>query len=94
MPDPAEKPVRLDERLAIVAEGLLTIAETGTFLRLSRASVYNLLDRGELAFVKVGRARRIPKRAVLELAAQALEGGVPQRCHCLPPLPSLPSTTL
>jgi excisionase family DNA binding protein len=75
---PAEKPVRLDERLALVADGLLTIAETGAFLKLSRASVYNLMDRGQLPFIKVGRARRIPKRAVVQFAAQALEGGVPQ----------------
>jgi len=77
--DPAEKPVRLDERLALVADGLLTIAETGAFLRVSRATVYNLMECGQLPFVKVGRARRIPKRAVIQLAAQALEGGIPQR---------------
>lgn len=79
MAEPTEKLVRLGERLALVAEGRLTIAETSTFLRVSRATVYNLMDRGELPFVEVGRARRIPKRSVLQFAAQALEGGVPQR---------------
>jgi excisionase family DNA binding protein len=73
----ADQTSRLDERLALVAEGLFTITETGAFLKVSRATVYNLMDRGELPFVKVGRTRRIPKRAVLQLAAQALEGGVP-----------------
>ena len=68
----------IDDRLAVVSEGLLTIAEVGAFLRVSRATVYNLMDSGQVPFIKVGRARRIPKQAVLQFAAQALEGGVPQ----------------
>jgi hypothetical protein len=34
------------------------------------------MDRGELAFVKLGRSRRIPKRALIELAARELRGSV------------------
>lgn len=38
----------------------LTIAEFAHETRLCRASVYNLINRGELRAVKLGRATRIP----------------------------------
>ena len=60
----------------LVADGLLTVKEAAEFLRLSRSSVYALMDHGELAFVKLGRSRRIPRRAVIDLAARGLRGGV------------------
>lgn len=75
MPDPAEKPVPLDERLALVADGLLTVAEAGAFLRVSRAAIYVMMQDGTLAFVKLGRCRRIPRRALVEVAAAGLRGG-------------------
>lgn len=59
---------------ALVEDGLMTVAEAGRFLSLSRASIYNLMDRGELPFAKLGRSRRIPRRAVVELAARSLKG--------------------
>jgi excisionase family DNA binding protein len=62
-------------RAALVEEGLLKVTEAAEFLRLSRATLYSLMDRGELAFVKLGRSRRIPKRALIELAARELRGG-------------------
>jgi len=75
MANPAEKAVRLDERLALVAEGMFTVTETGDFLRVSRSTVYTLMDNGYLTFVKVGRLRRIPKRAAFRFAASLLQGG-------------------
>ncbi len=59
----------------LVADGLSTVREAAGFLRLSRSTVYTLMDRGELPFVKLGRSRRIPRRAVIQLAARALRGG-------------------
>ena len=44
-------------------------------LRLSRATVYNMMNEGQLPYLKLGRSRRIPKRAVVELAASQLVGG-------------------
>ena len=58
----------------IVEKGLMRIAEVARFYGVSRAKVYQLMDRGELAWVKLGRARRIPRRAVVELAARRLIG--------------------
>ncbi len=60
----------------LVADGLFTVAEAASFLRLSRSNLYVLMERGELAFVKLGRSRRIPRRALVELAAGGLRGSV------------------
>jgi excisionase family DNA binding protein len=56
----------------LVLEGLDKVADVARFLSLSRSAVYSLMARGELAFVKLGKARRVPKRAVIELAAKNL----------------------
>ena len=63
------------EQQALVADGLMTVREAAEFLSLSRATLYTLMDRGELPFMKLGRSRRIPRRAVIQLAARALRGG-------------------
>ena len=64
---------------AIVADGLMTIPEAAIFLRLSRSTLYNLMDSGRLRYVRLvgnGRAaRRIPRKAVIALAAAHLVGG-------------------
>ena len=59
----------------LVSDGLLTVEEAAEFPRLSRTSLYSLMDHGELAFVKLGRSRRIPRRALVELAAREVRGG-------------------
>ncbi|MCH8133978.1 MAG: helix-turn-helix domain-containing protein [Myxococcales bacterium] len=65
-----------DSDAALVEDGLMKVAAAAAFLSLSRATLYTLMDRGELPFVKIGRSRRIPKRAVVELAARGLRGGI------------------
>jgi len=42
------------------SRGCATIPQACAFLSLSRATIYNLMDRGELAYAKMGTARRIP----------------------------------
>jgi excisionase family DNA binding protein len=39
---------------------------------LSKSMVYLLMERGELAYVKLGKSRRIPAKALVELAARHL----------------------
>ena len=39
---------------------LLTVEEASEMLGLKRTQVYALIMRGELASVKIGRARRVP----------------------------------
>ena len=59
----------------LVSEGLMRVPEAARFLSVSRAHVYSLMDRGELPWVKLGRARSIPRAAVTRLAAENLRGG-------------------
>lgn len=44
----------------------LKVPEVQRRLRLARSSVYALMDRGELAYVRFGRARRIPRSSLEE----------------------------
>ncbi len=64
-----------DSRTELVADGLLVVSKAADFLGLSRSKIYALMDSGELVYVKLGRARRIPRRALIELAAANLKGG-------------------
>lgn len=61
-------------KASLVADGLLTVREAATFLKTSRANLYSLCASGDLPFCKIGRSRRIPKRAVIELAERSLVG--------------------
>ncbi len=56
----------------LVSDGLDKIADAARFLGLSVSQLYALMQRGDLPFVKIGRSRRIPHRALVELAAQHL----------------------
>lgn len=56
----------------LVAEGLQRISEAARFLGISRSLVYQLINAGDLPTVRIGRSRRIPTNAVLELAANRL----------------------
>jgi excisionase family DNA binding protein len=60
----------------LVEDGLATIPEGASFLRVSRAKLYQMMDAGNLAYVKFDRCRRIPWRALKEYAAAKLVGGV------------------
>ena len=58
----------------LVDDGLAKIAEASKFLAIGRTKIYDLMDSGQLAYVRLGRCRRIPWRAVRELAAAGLVG--------------------
>jgi excisionase family DNA binding protein len=45
-------------------KALLTVAEAPHRLSLGRATAYQLVRRGELPSVRVGRAARVPVRAL------------------------------
>jgi excisionase family DNA binding protein len=53
--------VRGQERL------VYTVAEAGELLGISRAFAYELLARGELPVIRLGRRRLVPKVALLSL---------------------------
>ena len=53
---------------------LLTCAEAATMLGISRALLYQLVvQKGEIARIKIGRARRIPATALDAFIARQLQ---------------------
>jgi len=54
--------------------GLDRIRDAEDFTRLSRSKLYALMKAGELPYVTIGRCRRIPHRALIDLVARNLGG--------------------
>ncbi len=48
--------------------GFARISEAVEFLAVSRATIYKLMDAGQLAYAKFGGARRIPWAKLIEYA--------------------------
>ena len=59
----------------LVQDGLATLDEAMTFLAIGRTKLYELMDTGQIPFSKMGRCRRIPRRALIEFAQLTLRGG-------------------
>ena len=55
----------------VVRRHAYTPAEAATALGLCRASIYNLMARGELRYVKLGRSTRIPASELDRLVGTA-----------------------
>ena len=70
----AEGATEVDAQTVLGDGQLLTIEQTARLLSVSRSFLYAQMDAGELPFVRLGRARRLPRRAVLEFAARHLYG--------------------
>ena len=54
--------------------GLASIKDAEQFLNLSRATLYGLMDRGALRYVKIGKSRRIAWAALDELVERNTMG--------------------
>lgn len=54
----------VDEMSAGERVRYLTVAEVADLMRLSRMTVYRLINRGELPAVRVGRSFRVPQDAL------------------------------
>jgi len=54
----------------LVKDGMRTVGQAAEFLSIGRSKVYALMENGELAYVKFGKARRIPLRALVDYAAK------------------------
>jgi excisionase family DNA binding protein len=52
---------------------LLTVEEVARRLSIGRTTVYELMNGGDLRFIKIGRACRIPASEVTALIARKLE---------------------
>jgi len=61
----------------IAADGAVSVAEAAVFVGLGLTELYARMNAGELPFVKLGRRRVIPKRALVAMLAAnmtAVEG--------------------
>ena len=58
---------------------LMTVADAAQQLRLGRSRIYTLLMSGELESVKIGRSRRITRKALDRFVEnlQAVDAGLP-----------------
>jgi excisionase family DNA binding protein len=63
----------------LIAEGLVSPDEAMKFLSISRPILNRLLDQGVLPTVRLGTTRRIPRRALLDLAARSVQEPVVPR---------------
>lgn len=52
--------------------GLFTIEGAAAFLQMSRNGIYALIRSGELTSIKVGKCRRVPRRACEQLIEEKL----------------------
>ena len=64
----------VDDREQLVTDGMMTVEQGRQFLQVSRSTLYELMDSGQLKYVRFGRNRRIPRRALIEFAANQLVG--------------------
>jgi len=61
--------------LELVAGGMLTVGEVVALSHVGKSKLYELMDSGALASVKVGRRRLIPRLALERFLAGCLSGG-------------------
>jgi excisionase family DNA binding protein len=59
----------------MLADGFTGVTQAAEYLGISRSKIYAIMDSGELAYAKFGKARRIPRRALREFAAKCLVQG-------------------
>ena len=55
--------------LELIEGGFERAGDVARLLSVSRSTVYTLMDRGDLPYIKVGKCRRIPRDAVLAYVA-------------------------
>ena len=60
---------------SVVDGGFVNVPYAASFLGVSRSKLYGMMDDGELTYAKFGRSRRVPRRALLELAQKCLVRG-------------------
>lgn len=66
-PTPAPSPQPIDSQERAQSSLLMTIAEASQVLGIGRSTVYEMIGRGVLEVVHVGRSARVPTQALFEL---------------------------
>lgn len=54
--------------------GMHTVQEASALLNMSKSFLYQQMDLGRLCYARFGRARRIPKQALIQFAQENLVG--------------------
>jgi excisionase family DNA binding protein len=73
----APGPIRSASALPSDDRLVYSVTEVGDLLGISRAFAYELVARGELPVVRLGRRRLVPKIALLAMLGAANEEGEP-----------------
>lgn len=50
----------------------LTVGEVADYMRLSRMTVYRMIERGEMPALRVGRSFRVPRVAIEQIVSQTM----------------------
>ena len=61
-----------ESRQRLLERGFADITEVQAYLKLSKATVYNLMESGALDYAHFGRRRRVPWESVYAYANQNL----------------------
>lgn len=56
----------------LVADGLCTVNEAVQFWGVKKSLVYAMMERGDIPYVRIGRRRLIPRRFLMQFAAENL----------------------
>lgn len=59
---------------SVWAEGALSVTDAARFMGCSRKFLFDLMGRGELPWGRLGKSRRIPRGALIDLLART-QGG-------------------
>jgi excisionase family DNA binding protein len=57
---------------SVLDDGFMSVPECADFLRVSRSSIYLMMEQGKLAFAKFGKSRRVPRRSLMQLAQECM----------------------
>ena len=64
---------RDSDPIELLGDGAIAVAEAVRFSGLSRATLYSAMSDGDLAYIKRGRRRLIPRRALVAWLADGLK---------------------
>ena len=59
---------------SLVEDGMMSVSQAMEFLSISRSHLYELMDRREIPWAKIGRSRRIPRAFLISYIASNLRG--------------------
>lgn len=61
---------------SVAGSALLTVTEAAAELRVGRGTMYELVRRGEVPSIKLGRLRRIPRKGLVDWAHGQAGGNI------------------